>query len=244
HPTLILSDIMMPKLIGIQLLKELKAKHQTKTIPVIFLSARAGEEATIEGMEAGADDYLAKPFSAKELIARVQANISLSSLRKKTEERIIYERQKLYDVLMQAPAMTAICQGSNLIYELANPYYLKFLRKTSDIIGKPLLEVFPEIKTQPIYDILNNVFETGKRFVGDEVLIQLDINNTGVAEDVYFNFVYEPLRRNDGEVDGIMTHAVDVTSQVISRKNTEEGKLELKGKNGQSYTDLLRTFEI
>ena len=68
---LLLTDIMMPRLDGAGLLKALRADQRTLSIPVILLSARAGEESRIEGLAAGADDYLVKPFSARELLARV-----------------------------------------------------------------------------------------------------------------------------------------------------------------------------
>ncbi len=81
-PNLVLSDIMMPGMDGLQLLHELRADSNTKEIPIILLSARAGEESRVEGLEMGADDYLVKPFSARELLARVRANLELSQLRK------------------------------------------------------------------------------------------------------------------------------------------------------------------
>ncbi len=80
-PDLILSDVMMPRMDGIALLRELRGDPATRHIPVILLSARAGEEAGIEGLEAGADDYLTKPFSAQELIARVGAHLQLKRQR-------------------------------------------------------------------------------------------------------------------------------------------------------------------
>ncbi|PIG93861.1 ATP-binding protein [Gloeocapsopsis sp. IPPAS B-1203] len=80
-PDLILSDVMMPEKDGFQLLQTLRADPQTKSIPIILLSARAGEKATIEGLAAGADDYLIKPFSACELLARVEAQLQMSRLR-------------------------------------------------------------------------------------------------------------------------------------------------------------------
>ncbi|HEY5825020.1 MAG TPA: ATP-binding protein, partial [Cyclobacteriaceae bacterium] len=80
-PDLILSDIMMPNLDGFGLLKKLKNNLTTRNIPLIFLSARAGEEAKVEGINAGADDYLTKPFSSKELLARVSNHIAISSAR-------------------------------------------------------------------------------------------------------------------------------------------------------------------
>jgi signal transduction histidine kinase len=80
-PDLVLTDVMMPELDGLQLLKALRTNPQTKSIPVILLSARAGEEAAVEGLEALADDYLVKPFSARELMARVKTHLELAQLR-------------------------------------------------------------------------------------------------------------------------------------------------------------------
>ncbi|MDR7327348.1 MULTISPECIES: SpoIIE family protein phosphatase [Catenuloplanes] len=81
HPDLIVSDVMMPLLDGLQLVAALRADPRTAGTPVLLLSARAGQEASIEGLEAGADDYLVKPFSSAELLARVRANLELSRLR-------------------------------------------------------------------------------------------------------------------------------------------------------------------
>jgi signal transduction histidine kinase/DNA-binding response OmpR family regulator len=85
-PDLVLTDIMMPRLDGIGLLARLRADARTKTLPVIFLSARAGEESRIEGLQAGADDYLIKPFSARELAARIRSAIQLAQVRQEAEE--------------------------------------------------------------------------------------------------------------------------------------------------------------
>jgi signal transduction histidine kinase len=80
-PHLLLTDVMMPKLDGFGLLKKIRNHPEIKTIPVIFLSARAGEESKVEGLQAGADDYLVKPFSARELIARVDGNLRINAAR-------------------------------------------------------------------------------------------------------------------------------------------------------------------
>ncbi|CCD90227.1 putative sensor histidine kinase with multiple PAS/PAC and a response regulator receiver domain [Bradyrhizobium sp. ORS 285] len=87
-PDLVLSDVMMPRLDGIQLLARVRADAQVSTIPVILLSARAGEESRVEGMQAGADDYLIKPFSARELLARVEAHLKMARLRAEATERL------------------------------------------------------------------------------------------------------------------------------------------------------------
>ena len=80
-PDLLVSDVMMPRLDGLALIGALRADQRTAGVPVLLLSARAGQEASIEGLEAGADDYLVKPFAAAELLARIRANIELARLR-------------------------------------------------------------------------------------------------------------------------------------------------------------------
>ncbi|MCL7457621.1 SpoIIE family protein phosphatase [Micromonospora sp. MSM11] len=80
-PDLVLTDVMMPRLDGFGLVRALRADRRTAGLPIIVLSARAGEEAAVEGLRTGADDYLAKPFSSEELLARVGAHLELARLR-------------------------------------------------------------------------------------------------------------------------------------------------------------------
>ena len=94
-PDLVLSDVMMPRLDGFGLLRAIRADERTRQIPVILLSARAGEDSAVGGLDAGADDYLMKPFTARELLARVRASVQLSRHRRDFErelERRIRER--------------------------------------------------------------------------------------------------------------------------------------------------------
>ncbi len=79
---LVLTDVMMPRLDGVGLLRAIRSDTETAALPVILLSARAGAESSVQGMEAGADDYLVKPFSARELLARIQAHLRLQSVRR------------------------------------------------------------------------------------------------------------------------------------------------------------------
>ncbi|KAJ3019340.1 hypothetical protein HKX48_002188 [Thoreauomyces humboldtii] len=87
-PDIVVSDVMMPKLDGFGLLKALRSSPATRTLPFILLSARAGEEARVDGLRMGADDYLVKPFSAKELVARVHSHLEMSRLRVELEQRV------------------------------------------------------------------------------------------------------------------------------------------------------------
>lgn len=86
-PDLVLSDVMMPQIDGFELLQQLRSHPTTEQLPIILLSARAGEGARLEGLEAGADDYLVKPFSARELLGRVEATLKLAQLRQTAAER-------------------------------------------------------------------------------------------------------------------------------------------------------------
>jgi signal transduction histidine kinase len=84
-PDVVLSDVMMPGLDGFALLRALKSDERTRDVPVVLLSARAGEEARAEGLERGADDYLVKPFSARELLARIGSQVALVRARREAE---------------------------------------------------------------------------------------------------------------------------------------------------------------
>jgi signal transduction histidine kinase/DNA-binding response OmpR family regulator len=94
-PDLVVTDVMMPGLDGFGLLHELRGDSHFATIPVIVLSARAGEEARIEGMQAGATDYLVKPFSARELLARVQASLGFARVRREAESAVRKSEERL-----------------------------------------------------------------------------------------------------------------------------------------------------
>ena len=94
-PDLIVSDVMMPIVDGFELLKALRADEQTRTIPVILLSARAGEESRVEGVQAGADDYLIKPFSARELLARVSGRLEIARLQQDRETQLRISQAEL-----------------------------------------------------------------------------------------------------------------------------------------------------
>jgi len=87
-PDLVVSDIMMPEFDGVELLKQMRAEEKTRGIPVVLLSARAGEESRVEGMQAGADDYLVKPFSARELLARIGARLEIARVQKEAEGQL------------------------------------------------------------------------------------------------------------------------------------------------------------
>jgi signal transduction histidine kinase/DNA-binding response OmpR family regulator len=110
RPDLILTDVMMPEMDGFQLLRAIRDDPAMSDIPVVMLTARAGDEPQVEGLEAGADDYLSKPFSARELLARVSANLEMARTRRRaadavreSEAKLQVEREFLATILAKAP---------------------------------------------------------------------------------------------------------------------------------------------
>jgi signal transduction histidine kinase len=92
-PDLVVSDVMMPELDGFELVRALRADERTRAVPIILLSARAGDESTVEGLASGADDYLVKPFSARELVARARTQLELAALRRGTLRQQVVAEQ-------------------------------------------------------------------------------------------------------------------------------------------------------
>jgi signal transduction histidine kinase len=228
-PDLILSDVMMPRLDGFELLAALREHDATRDVPVVLLSARAGEESRVEGMLSGATDYLIKPFSSRELIARVDAHLmrALAVARERREaksnaqllEAVQRESARLEELFAQAPAAIAILVGPDFVYETANEEYRRIVHGRH-VLGKPILEALPEIRGQGIIELLEGVRRTGRPHIGNELRVKLV--DAGELRDHYFNFVYSPIVETNGDVSGIFVHAVDVTDQVLARREAEE----------------------
>ncbi len=227
-PDLILTDIMMPRLDGFGLLRALRADPRMRDVPVIFLSARAGEEAATEGFAAGADGYLAKPFSARELQARVAAALALARLRRETvrteqaaRAEAEAERERIYTMLLQAPVGIAVFRGPRHVVEFANPRACELWGRTLEqVSGKPIFESLSDATDQGFEALLDGVLASGTPFVGSELPLRLD--REGRHDLAYFNLVYAPVREPDGEISGVMVVATEVSEQVRLRERAEE----------------------
>lgn len=140
QPDLVITDVMMPKLDGFGLLKALRDDPQSRTLPVIMLSARAGEEARVEGLTAGADDYLIKPFGARELRARVSAFLELTRVRKEVaaaNERAASILESITDGFITLDREWR-CTYMNAEAERINGM------KRDEVIGRSHWEIFPD----------------------------------------------------------------------------------------------------
>jgi signal transduction histidine kinase/DNA-binding response OmpR family regulator len=228
-PALILCDMMMPRLDGFGVVRAVRENPEWQGIPIIILSARAGEEEAARGLGSGANDYIAKPFSARELLVRVASALAAASAGREVAE----QRAALYRHFMQAPFLVAVFKGSQHVIELSNPACLRAWGKGPEVIGLPLAEALPELRDQPFLGYLNEVFRTGEQYEASEHLARLPTGPNGAIEALYYNFVYAPLRDPRGVVEGTLLAAFDVTSQVRTRQEKEQTLALLKAAHEQ-----------
>jgi len=222
----------MPRLDGFGVLAAIRHDPTLRDLPVIMLSARAGEEARVEGLDAGADDYLTKPFSAREIVARVSANLKIAEVRRQASEalklandrlaadnetvdrlnrQLATESDRLRRLFEQAPGFMCVLRGPSHVFELANDSYLKLVGR-QDLIGKQVREAFPEVEGQDFFEMLDRVFATGEPVEGKSRPIKLQRN--GRQELRYLDFIYQPIADERGVVTGIFVEGYDVTDRV------------------------------
>jgi signal transduction histidine kinase len=131
------------------------------------------------------------------------------------------ERARLYDVFMQAPAAIAVLEGAEHTFTVSNPRYRELVGGR-DVVGKRLRDALPELDGQGFYELIDRVYTSGEPFAANEMPVRLDLDDDGVLETIYVDFVYQPLRGADGAPFGVMAHAVDVTGQVHARQQIEQ----------------------
>jgi len=141
-PDLILADVMMPELDGFGLLQAIRADPRTLAVPVLLVSARAGEEARVEGMQAGADDYLTKPFSGRELLARVDAHLALAHLRREAGEALRATEERFLTFMDNTPALAFIKDTDGRYVFLNRSMIRRFGLGDAEWIGKTDAELF------------------------------------------------------------------------------------------------------
>lgn len=122
----------------------------------------------------------------------------------------------------QAPVAIVILNSVNYTVEIANKSYLQLVGKEKGFVGKPIFESLTELKDQGIKELLDGVIKTGVPYYGNE--LELKMHRNKKSEQVFFNFVYHPIRDIDDKITGIMVVATDVTEQVVSRKKVEESE--------------------
>jgi PAS domain S-box-containing protein len=220
-PQLVLSDVMMPMLDGFGLIKALRADQRLRDIPIILLSARAGEEAKIEGLDAGARDYLVKPFSSRELVARVQANLQMSQIRKTAEEALRRRTHELETVLDTIPTAVWFTYDREASHVMGN-------RQAARLLGLPANATVsltaPGASRRKV-----QVFRRGKEVALESLPLQRAARGEAVGEEELEIRLENgrrkillvraaALRDPSAQVQGAVAAAVDITD----RKRSEE----------------------
>jgi PAS domain S-box-containing protein len=143
RPDLVLTDVMMPVMDGFSLLAAIRADAALADLPVIMLSARAGEEAQVEGLQAGADDYLAKPFSAREMLARVAANLDVARMRREANIAVRASEARLRGVLERMTEGFALLDRDFRIIEINAEGLRMEERPKEALLGQTHWEAYP-----------------------------------------------------------------------------------------------------
>ena len=207
-PDLLISDVMMPGLDGFGLLQALRADPLTARLPIILLSARAGEEARVEGLEAGADDYLVKPFSARELVARVGGALDLSRARRDAAAQ--------FETLISDTPLGVYLVDDEFRIALANPAARQSFGEIPDLIGRDFGEVirilWPRAYADELVARFRHTLETGEGFRTPERIEQrLD---RGVTE--YYEWQINRTPLPNGRY-GVVCYFRDISAEVHAR---------------------------
>ncbi len=212
-PDAIVSDLMMPILDGLQLVRELRADRRTHEVPFLLLSARADQQSTTEALAAGATDYLIKPFSSRELVARVRAHLEIAAIQRAARER-------LESFLMDAPAAIAVLRGPSLVFVLANKRYEELVGR-GRLVGHAGRAALPELVGQGVWELVDRVYRTGEPYLANAFPALIARGAQGALEEGFFNWSAQPTRDLDGAIDGVMLFAIDVTEQARARLQLE-----------------------
>ena len=191
-PDLVLTDVMMPEMDGFALLDALRQDPATAAVPIIMLSARAGEDARIEGVEAGADDYLTKPFAARELIARVDAQLKMARMRSEAAEQravltqeINRARQFAGEALEHVPiAFCTMDREYRITYMNAAAAQLG-ARSGKSLIGATLWDLYPEV-------LGTNVESNVRRAMDQRIPVEFEQFFGGHEGESWFQFSVYP----------------------------------------------------
>jgi PAS domain S-box-containing protein len=212
-PDLVLTDVMMPGLDGFELIDAARKDERTRAIPIILLSARAGEEARIEGLRAGADEYLVKPFSARELLAIVASHLQLTRVRRESQQTLRFLAgivDSAEDAIL-AKDLNGIIQSCNAAAERLFGY------TAAELVGQSVRMLIPPERQAEEDEILTRL-RRGERIEHFETV---RLTKDGRRVDIALTI--SPVRDDRGQIVGASKIARDITA--LKRAETERIRL-------------------
>jgi PAS domain S-box-containing protein len=172
-------------------------------------------------------EYIFSPvLGADKVLEGVTCTARDITERERMEKEVTESRQRLQQLLSQAPVAIIVFRGQDLVIELANPFY-EDLVPGRQLEGRPLAQAIPELGAD-VFGALHQVLETGEAFTASDWAVPYDKDRDGIVEDHWFNVVYHPLREADGAVSRVVAVCSDVTPQVVARKELERANRELE----------------
>ncbi len=243
RPDLLLTDVMMPVRDGFSLLREIRSDADISDLPVILLSARAGDEAKVEGLSAGADDYLVKPFSGQELLARVSTNIAMARLRRESAAEVEVQKARLQAVLDTVPVAVWFTFDSEGLRVLGNRRANEMLRLPEN--ANASLSV-PQAQAPQHF----RVFQNGMPISPAQLPLRRAVRGETVGNEEMelrfddgtrtFGLVQAaPLRDRFGTIVGAVSAGLDITE----RKRTEEHRQLLLNELNHRVKNTLATVQ-
>lgn len=219
-PDLILLDVMMPQMDGFETAMHLKNNPTTAGIPIIFLTALNSTQDIVKGFQAGANDFITKPFNKEELLVRVNHQISLVAAKKlileRTEElrKTIVGRDKLYSVIahdLRSP-LASIKMVLNMMV----------LGLSEDVIGKEMYQMLQMVNhsTEDVFSLLDNLLKWTKSQIGKLNVVYQDFRIDEVVEGVLDIFSLVSKSKNiqlvNDLIDTVTVHAdVDMVKTIL-----------------------------
>jgi len=226
RPDLIVSDIMMPRLDGLGLLQAVRREDSLRGVPVILLSARAGEDSRLQGVQSGADDYLVKPFSARELLSRVQAHLDLARLRQESEAALSRRTAQFETLLNEAPLGVYLID-SNFHVRAVNPRARHFFGNLPGLIGRDFGEMIhtlaPGAYGDEIIQHFRHTLETGEPYsVAEQRGRRQDLGG-----ESYYEWQINRILLPEGG-HGVVCYFRDISRMVQAREKIRESEERFK----------------
>jgi PAS domain S-box-containing protein len=207
RPDLVVADVMMPGLDGFGVLDAIRNDASLSSTPVILLSARAGEESRVEGLQAGANDYLVKPFTARELLARIGSNLATSRIR---QEQIIAS-QRLAAIVESADDAIISKDLNGIVTSWNRAAEQIFGYRAEEMIGRSIIAIIPpELEADEL-----RILETIAR--GERIEHFETVRVTKSGERIEVSLTVSPMKDENGRIVGAAKIARDITQ----RKKTE-----------------------